>query len=483
MTNIWPGLCILFLLILFAALSATWPPYRYAVVGSFHALTHPWLKIFASEQTIKKVDLPEGKPSAQARSIEFRVQQYDVTPSLIEAWCAEWRCGSLQRNLILRLLLHQLPEMTARENDRTQRQDLIQSILSLTSEGRKEQPENGFYRLTEALAFFYAGQDTAAMASLKQIGNSRLMSAGLKELNDSENVLSQATLQPWILLPPTHRIWELQIERPLSVWSRAIALQERTLLQKYNIERALELGLLHLELGMRISEMAWTPFDQAVAQSIINRALEPFWNQKNMTLTPDQLEENFISFLEDQGDKLNAAKIRAWHSTLTARENVGAYMLSKWRHIQLLSRWNASSILASLFLQIISAIFVFGTLIFASIPPGNFSASDHSSESLNPIRSGLAAFAFVLGPIGWTILGWPIGGISQFVGLLGGWALWWGVITFTNPRPSMSTLKTSLAYSILTLLTVTVLTTVAIAEAIQYQQKYLHIIADHGWFS
>ncbi len=444
-------------------------------------MTRPWVNFLGLARNVQEKRSVEEKLALQTHRVEFRIQEYHVEPSQIRSWCKEWGWGPSQQLILLRLLLQQLPEVSGRQSSVIQRRDLIQSILSLTSEGRRVHPENAFYWLAESLVLFYSGQDAASLVALKRAEHCSGTDAGLKELNHSEEILWQADRMSWVLFPPVPQVWGLHLERPFNVWSHGLALQERALLQRYNIERAVELGFLHLELAMRISEMGWAPSDQAMARSIANRALEPFWNRKEINPTAAQLEKNFINFMEDQGDQLGAAKVRAWFSTLASQETAAVHRTFRWRYIQMLASWDAANVLAALFLQTASLLLVLGMgTVILGRSPNAFSEKTNEVFFSNPVRMGLAVLAFSVGPIIGTIARFFTGGIFQLIGLVGGWILWWRVMAFKGTKLSWTTFRTMLVYLLIVLSVAILFTTGAMALVLQYRQKYLNTMMEYG---
>lgn len=476
------GRWILVPLLLALALPLAWPAYRSCLLAAARLLAHGAARNGPGSKPSREDGPSAGGLAVAARSMEFRIQQYRIDPGLLRAWREEWKCGPAEKLLLTRLLLRQLPESAARESSPLQRRDLLQAILELTAEGRATQPEMGFYWLAEALALFYSGQEAPALAALRQAGRCPRLDAGLKDLNQAETALWQSDRKPWMILPPTPRAWGLRLERPLHTFSRSLALQQRALLQKYNIERAVDLGVIHLGLALQIAEMAWTPADLAIARSIATRAVEPFWTTKGVEPTPVQLEKNFVRSLEDQGDRLSASKVRHWFAMLAEQEAARTRSLPQWRDVQRLAGWNASTVLAGFLLQIASLTLVVGTVFFFSRQsPHEFAAEKNGAHPSGSCRKGLAALAFCAGPILATITGQSPGGTFFIVSLLGGWGSWWLVMTLRAPRLSLAAIRGSLAHSLLILTVAFVLTTTAMALVVQQREDRLRAIAERGW--
>ncbi len=451
-----------------------WDPFRASARAGIQTLARPILRHAGGGAEDASAPTPRQKFATQAPSMEFRVQQFPADPVLLKSWCAEWQCGPSQQQLLLCLLLRELPETTAKDVSLTQKQNLFQSIHDLASEGRKSQPDNAFFQLAESLTYFYSAQETSSAIALKEALQCPRVSAGLKELNESEYALWTSERKPWMLLPVAHRDWSLQLERPFHMMSRGLALQQRSLLQKYNIEKAVELTLLHLGLAARLAEAGWTPSDQAMARAMSLRAMEPYSTQSGVDPTPAQIESNFLGFLDDQGDKIAIAKANSWISSLSSQEGTMNSRLPPWRLAQTLAMWNASTVLASLFLQAASLLLVWVTVTW-------FSRKTPPPSANGFTRRNVAGLAFGLSPIYWTISGWPAGGTYMLLGLFGGWLVWWGIMGISHERVSIHAVRDSVAHSLLTMLVATLLTAGAAAAALQFRQQQFQVISEHGW--
>jgi hypothetical protein len=454
-------------LILFFGCIVFWPPFRLSSSVGLNAITRPFLKYFFPIETsqVNPQVLAKSELAKKARSMEFRLQQYSVTPDLLNSWCAEWKCTPTDKKILLSLMLRQLPEAVSGETPSAERIDLVQCIATLVTEGMKTEQDNAFYHLANGLLLFYTNQDEASLIALKESQSHARLDPGFKEINESEYILWRSETKADLLFPPMPRVWGLRLERPLHTWSRGLGLQERSQLQKYNLEKAVEIGLLHLGLAEQLSRMGLTSSDLFLSQAIKNRALEPFWSQKDVTPNSKQLEDNFVSFLEDQGDKISSAKAREWISAINKRQSDKINQLPRWRLIQSFSNWNISSILGSIFLQTASLLIVWATLLF-------YARVKHFSSSPSFLsKLGFANIAFAIAPIAWMISGWPAGGNYMFLGAVLAWFVWFLLIYFSHSKLNSETLTFSISQGLVAMLTSTVLLTAIAAFAFQYRQS------------
>ena len=465
------------LILLCLAPAAVWPAYHTTLSVGLNAVTRPFLRYWLGGvepvTTIAKKNATSIssrlKLAEQARSMEFRIQQYGVQPERIRAWNTDWGYSTAQQTILLCLLLKQLPEATAQETPAIQKRDLLQTILDVAAEGRKSRPDNGFFWLAESLALFYSDQDTAAITALKKSQTCSHIDASLQELNRSEYAHWQITAHSRELLPPAPRLWGLGLDVPLHGFSRGLALQQNNLLRQYNIERAVEVTLLHLGLARQIAETAQTPADRAIAQAVAHRALEPFWTKHDSEPAPAQLEQNILDFLEDQGDKLATAKIRSWFSLIKTGAVIGSEKLALWRYLQLLAVWNVSSVLGSLFVQTTSLLLVWTTLAFFGAR--SFRGSPGEIRPSVVALRGITLIPFVIVPIWWTVSGWPAGGIYTLSGLAGAWLLWLGFMRFTCRKLSLEVLRAALTQGLVMMLMATWIVAMTAAYVFQYRQQ------------
>ncbi len=471
------------LLFLLAIMMAAWPTCCISARAGFAALTRPFLRINdptskpVPSNLSKGVKSPADRAARLARSMEFRIQQYSIHPAMIKTWGTEWNLQPVDNLLLLRPLLNQLPGFSPRETPVAQQNDLIQTIFQTSADIRTIQPNNPIPSLAESLALFYTGQDLPSLNALRQSQIAGRISLGLPELNRSEYEVWRLEAHPYALFPLTPRTWDLGMEKTLHLYSRGLAVQERALLQKYNIERALDMAFLHLGLAGQIRDMGWGPADFAIARNITHRAMLPFWSQRGAEPTIPQLSENFIHFLEDQGDKLAPAKVRAILGDFDRQQAAIEKNLTTWRKIQLIGSWNASSVLSCLFLQTISLFLVWATITF-SLSGSPYSPSDAPGTLL---RFGLSGIPFALPPIIWTFSGWPPGGTYLLAGLLGAWLLWGILLKYHQEAISLSEIRTVLAQGLVTMTLLTLLTIAGIAIIFQFRMNHLRAFLEHGW--
>ncbi|MBI4026153.1 MAG: hypothetical protein HY360_14295 [Verrucomicrobia bacterium] len=463
-----------------------WPAYRGVAQTGGRALTRPFFRLIHPEPVRSDWSAPqrsaESALARKARSMEFRTQKFRVNPSVVSEWCEEWNCAPVERLLLLRLLVQQLPEAAAWSGGLPQHGDLNRTILDLSAAEIRSQPENGFYWLAESLALFYSGKEPDAIQAIRQARQCRRFDAGLKELNRAEYSLWKAETRPWLLLPPTPRNWGLDLERPLYALSRNLSQQERIMLRRYNLEKAVELGMLHLGLAAQLMEAAWTPADVSLAHAIAHHAMDAFTERRGAAPAASPAETGFLHFLEEHADKLDAMKARAWLSEMADRQSRQAGNLSIWRRIQALSSWNASAVLACLFLQSFSLFLVWCTLAVFSLTSAPEKRGNSSASLLfAPRRCGVAGLTFAVAPFALTFSKWPAGGAYLFSSLVLGWMLWWGVMAIGSPRPSLVAVRKSVAQGLLLLLTATLLTTGAVSLVLQQRQQRLGMIAEQGW--
>lgn len=429
------------LVIVSVAASATWPAFRDTLAAGGSAAVAPFFRRAGARQVpgprapsrLVESPMPSDRLATLARRMEFRVRRYRMTPALMQAWLSEWGCTPVEKLQLLRLLLGQLPEAAAKETPAPQRQDLFQCVLSLSAELRRADPSNGFPWLAESLALLHSGQEAPAMLALGEALRSARADAGLRALNASELALWAQRLDPWTLFPPMPRRWGLESERPLQNLGRSLSLQQRTFLKKYNIEKANEFALTQIRLASFLAECGWIPGDLAAARAMANRAMLPLWTAGRPPPSDDSLERQFLSSLEDQGDRLGFAKARAWLGEIGRRERALRENLPAWRRMQRLAAWTAPGVLACLAAQ--AALTLAGWLLLAgSVRPGR-----------EPPRArwAVGALAFAPAPIAWSVLGWPPGASFLALGLLGSMGLWawWTSVTpggFGAARPKLA---------------------------------------------
>jgi hypothetical protein len=474
---------ILLLLFCFGALCFLWPSFHIPLRIGSEVITQPFVRLLglAPEGSLEKPR--EREPFSEiARRIEFRVEQYRVEPALIQSWCKEWNCDSNQELFMLRLLLQQLPEAWSKENPELQRKGLVDSILFLSSECQKKQPQNAFGPISEALAYFYSGQDEALLKSLKKAQNCSEFDSGLKLLNQSEYELWRKETRTTEILPVQPRVWQLNLERPFHALSRGLSLYTRSHLQKYNVERGVELALLHLHLAQQLSEASMTPADYTVAQALVQRAIEPFWSKPERDPSLPQLKANFEAFLDDQGDKLNLAKVHSWFLDMEENEKTSMQRLPIWRKLQTFTTWNASSVFTSLMFQTLSSLIVWGTVAAFTYRSG--SIRPLPSMSLPALsRYGILHLSLATAPIIWTFTQSSIGGFYLITGLLGSWLLWWILLVSAWGKLSLEAVHASIARSLLTLLTALMLLTCSLAYMVSFRERYLEGMITKGWLS
>lgn len=406
----------------FAAGAFAWPALRDALSAGASAAVAPLLRrIHVSGAPGPRAPArfldpspPSDRLAALARRMEFRVHRYQVTPRQLQEWCAEWRCGPAEKLQLLRIVLGQLPEAAAKETPTPRRQDLLQAVLNLSVELRQADPGNGFLWLAESLAWLHSGQDAAARLALGEALRAGRADAGLRALNTSELAVWAARLDPWTLFPTMPRRWGLEADRPILNLARSLSLQQRAFLKAYNIERSNELAMAQLRLATLIAEAGWTPGDLAMARATANRAMLPLWPSGPPPPSNARLEQHFLATLEDQGDRLNLAKARAWLDDLGQREEKLRRDLPRWRRMQRLAAWNAPSVLAGLLVQ--SVVTLGGWALLT--------VSRRASDEAPRARWALGGLAFAPAPIAWSALGWPPGPTFLLLGTLLSAALW-----------------------------------------------------------
>ena len=476
-----------------AILLTAWPAYRSATRVGLMALIRPllhnggWLekgRVTPASIDHPKVDSPaQGMLARYARSMEFRVQRFRMAPSLLHEWNAEWKPDAPQKIVMLSLLLRQLPGAAAQKDSAAQK-NLADCILELMSEGRQTNPDNAFFQIAESLVRFYSEQEMATLDALKQDGPCARADAALRELNQSETELWSAEKKPWTLFAVTPRIWGIEFKRSLHVFSRMMASREKAALKKYNLERAVELSLLQLELAARIADASWTASDAATARAIANRAMEPFWTQKDVNPTASELEEHFASFLDDQGDKTLAGKFRFCMEQIVAREQSVSGVLPHWRRVQQLTSWNAPGLLGCLLLQTASLLLTWSTLALSTRSPAPPSLTSHlpvPHRRGSPFTSHFAMLAFSIAPLVWMISNWPAGGSYMMASLVGSWVLWWGILRTNHSPANPAPWRTSLAAVTVMMLTTTLLVTSALSLILEYHARHLNAMLQHGW--
>jgi hypothetical protein len=456
-----------------------WPAFRDAMVAGGSAVAVPLLRRAGAKVApgprapshLIGTPLPSDRLATLARRMEFRVRRYRVTPALMQTWMAEWGCGPAEKLQMLRLLLGQLPEAAAKETPAPQRQDLLQCVLTLSAELRRADPGNGFLWLTESLALLHSGQEAPAMLALGEALRAGRAEAGLRALNASELAIWTQRLDPWTLFPPMPRRWGLDAERPLHNLGRSLSLQQRTFLKKYNLERANELALVQLRLATLVAECGWTPGDLAAARATANRAMLPLWPSRHAPPSNAQLEQNFLSSLEDQGDRLGLVKARAWLGDLGHRESALRTNLPVWRRMQKFSAWTAPSVLACLAAQ--SALTLGGWILLAR--------SVRVSHEPPHARWAVGVLAFAPAPIIWSVLGWPPGLSLLALGLLGSLVLWfwWASMTPGGLRAARPKLAAAALGNLAALLALSLF----VACALQYQRTVLPPLLANGLIS
>jgi len=458
------------LLAIFIVLVAAWPAFRAVFRSTLEIVSRPLASALISSSP--RTSSSETRLAELARSMEFRVQEFQITPTSLQAWRSEWKCNPLEDVMLLRFLLRQLPEIGTREMAPNARQNLLQAITELSAQIKTVQPENGFPWLADALTAFYQSQDAPALLALKQAVHSPRMQLGLKELNHSEHALWQLEQQRAVL-PPAPRNWNMELERPLHSFSRSLVVQEKALLQKYNMERAEEVTLLHLTLAAQLADEACTPFDFAITKAMATRALEPYWNAGAPYPDLKTLAQNLSGFLDDQGDRLSATKVKGWGENWNSRDISLRQNMKRWRWTQQLAIWNVSSVAASLLLQAASMCLAWMTfLIFV-----------RRTATVGRATFHLRDLIFALPPLFWSVTQWPPGGSYLGVGLLLAWTAWLYVVMSRHPRPAILELRGELSRSLTFLLTSLILFLSAAAGARFFRGQVFHQLNESGWFS
>ncbi len=459
------------LLFLQAVLLFTWPAFRDVSVSTLYVLVHP-VESYLQTTPPESAPTPQTHLALLARSMEFRIQEFRVTPAAMHTWCVEWKCGSMEEVLLLRLLLRQLPEAGTKDSSPGQRQDLIQTIQELSTQIKKTQPDNAFPYLADALVSFYLGQDASAVLAIQQGQRCSRLDLGLRELNRSEYALWRQDSRKGIVLPPTPRNWSIELDRPIQALSRDLVVQEKTLLQKYNIERAVEITLLHLALTAQISEAAWGPADHAIAHSMAHRALEPYWTSGSPNPDLKALSQNFFNLLEDQGDHLSSSKVKGWSETWIANEEALTRNLNLWRWTQSLALWNVSSIISSLFLQTCSVLLAWFVLLLLV---RKAEAPDSIPALMTP------NLAFFLVPIFWSVTHWPPGVAYLIAGLIATWILWSLRTFLRTSAPPMLAIRGLLARGLVLLLIASTAVTSTATLAWLFRERLFQRISETGW--
>lgn len=472
---------VMFFLLLVGAVA--WPAARICARAGFLSLSRPFLSIrdFSRKAIPSKLGSIDGNAQDRmarlAHSMEFRIRQYPVDSSVLKNWSYEWKLRPSDNLLLLRPLLAQLSSTSSRESDASRRNDLIQTILQVSADTRTAYPNNPIPSLAESLALFYSGQDALSLHALRQSQVAGKITLGLHELNQSENVLWHMEISPSSIFPVTPRSWNLDMERTLYLFSRSLALQERTLLQKYNIEKAVDITLLHLTLASQIRDIGWGPADFALAKGIAQRALLPYWKQKGGNPSLSQLGDHFARFLEDQGDPLAPARVRAILEDFKHQQIALEKNLSSWREIQGLGNWSPRGVLACLFLQTLSLLLAWITIVFFTGRP-----SILSSRNPEPISAfGFSGLPFALPPLVWAISNRPPGSVELIAGLLIAWAIWIVLLKAFYRSIDLLQIRSLLAQSMVTMNLFTLLFLMTLSFIFQSRADQLRLFLEHGW--
>ncbi len=468
-----PGETVLILLLaVYCITFFTWTPFRKVNELAFRTLLNPLRTYLPSGPQTEPPSTSSTKLAERARSMEFRIQEFRIHAASLETWLNEWKCSPLEEVTLLRFLLTQLPEAGTREAAAGQRKDVVQAITILSSRIRKSQPDNAFSYLADALVLFYLGQDGQAIQALRQGQQGPHMNLGLDELNRSELSLWRQEKHGRSPFPVPPRHWNLDLERPLQALSRGLLIQEKTLLQKYNFERGIDLTMVHLGLAAQLSESAWNPSDFATAHAMARRALEPYWTAGPPYPDLQTLARNFYNFLDDQGDRLSSSKIKAWSENWESQQRSIKQNLRHWRRAQALAVWNVSSVASSVFLQTCSFLLVWLTLLLFPRPP----------SPSNPItRFKFQSMTLFVIPILWAFLGWPPGTNYLIAGTCLTWLMWSVVALSQKQNNETFVLRGQLVQSLLLLLiTLTLITTTATGAWI-FREQVFQKIAVSGW--
>jgi hypothetical protein len=484
------GAVILALIVLAGILFGAWPSYRQTAMSGAAALMRPLAQRLHFQETAlarfntgpasRETLSTQSALACAARSMEFRFERLSIDPDLLREWTAEWKLTPAQKPVLLSMLLRELPEPAAIRNSALQKK-MAETVLTMAIEGDHADPENGFYWLSEGLVLFHIGQSAPAIAALQQAQNCPRMDAGLKELNRSENALWHLDRKTWTLFAMPPRTWGLELQRPLQVLSHSLAQEERAALKKYNMERAIELTLMHLNLAARVAEIAWTPLDVATGHAMVVHALEPFWIVKAREPSLPQLQQNFLDLLEDQGDKLSASKSRGYWEAVAKREKACAAMQPTWRIIQQIASWKASVVLGCLMLQTISLLLTWVTIVMAA---GVTSPKDiYVGSVFSPIEpvGAFPTLAFMVAPFLWGVSNWPAGGAYFMAGLAGSWLLWFLLLRLSSFPTTLAGWKEAVANVLVMNLMATVSTAVLLAAILEYRTRHLEIVLQRGW--
>lgn len=478
------GAVILALILMMAILAGAWPAYRQVTLAGVAALMRPLIQRLHGSEKAGPGDRParaaQSGLACTARSMEFRLQHLSFDSANLRDWVAEWKLTPPQNPVLLGMLLREMPETPGAKDSPAQKK-LVNGLLELAVQGRQADAENGFYWLAEGLALYHIGQETAAIQAFKQIERCARVDAALHELNQSETALWRLERKPWTLFSSTPRIWGLELHRPLYLLSRALAQEERTALKKYNMERAVELGLLQLQLAARIAEMGWTPADVATARAMARRALEPFWVLKAGEPSFVQLQQNFLDLLEDQGDKATAARSHDCLEQIVRRERIYTAMQPTWRVIQQIATWKGSVVLGCLLLEAISVLLTWGTIAVATGGSRSTGIYVGLAPADDPAGGRAASLAFAIAPLFWTVSNWPAGGMYYLLSLLGSWLLWFILLHLRLPPPTIRGWKTAVANVLVMILTATAATTLLLAVVLEYRTRHLEAVLQGGW--
>jgi hypothetical protein len=412
-----------------------------------------------------------------SRSIEFRIRQYPPTLQHIKNWCEEWKCTPAEHFLVLRTLLQQLPQVASREVSDSQRKALVDSILYVASKARVASPEVSLSTLGEALAFFFNGQDAEVLPKLRQLQSEKPFGQTFRDLHQSEYQIWQRERKSWQIFPIPPQVRSLGLEQTLYLFSRSLMLQQRSFLRKYNIQKALELTSLHMGLAVHVAQMAWTPADFAVARSMMNRALTPFWKDLQRYPSAEELQQNYLTFVDEQGDPLTKDEVRKNFSVLESQEKALRSQLPLWRGVQQLASWNAGTVLGNLFLHGISLSLAWITLAFST------RSRPLPQENLRQPSALLLSSVFLLPSIGWTLLSWPAGGKYILGGLLLSWTAWFLCFRCKSASIDLINLRTSMACVLVTLLVTILLTGIWITQRLLQRHEAITTLFHSGWLT
>ncbi|MDD2710390.1 MAG: hypothetical protein PHV34_20610 [Verrucomicrobiae bacterium] len=467
-------IAVFILLFVMTGLVAAWPAYRHVCRAALEEISRHLHKKTSASPVVDEKQEDAARLAVQIRRIPFKIKNFPLENPGSTEQIFEGRSSSGQMPVFLAALMRELSD-AAQSKDPQFQKYLAHAILELAAEGRKADSGNNFYALAEALALYHSKPDLSFLEPLRQVSPSTPAKTELAALQASEVCLWKSRLKSWEIFPAPPHLWGLELHQPLHSLNRNLNLQEKASLKKYNVERAMELAMIQVELAGWLAQNARVPSDVAMANATLFHAIEPFWPAKNGIFpTASQLRENFLGLLDDQGDRTNLARCRNRMEIIAKKEEAVVRRLPEWRWVQAFCSWRAGSLLACLLLQCASLLLTW--LVFVCFSP-----------PLPPSRGGvngsiLATLGFALPTICRIFMVWPAGLPGLLLSLPASWIIWLLILQVRSKIRALHDWKACLSHTLICMLASFMVVSAAVAWFFQLWQQKMGQFLSQGWF-